>query len=65
MPTLQLLHGGEYYAALDSQVSRALDGLVTPEQALAEVARRWQVTTERVTVKKQLRAWRRAQGLRS
>ena len=65
MPTLQLLHAGDYYAALDSQVVRALDGEVTPEQALAEVARRWQATTEQVGVEKQLRAWRRAQGMRS
>jgi hypothetical protein len=60
MPTLQILQGGDYYAALDSQVIRALEGDATPEQALAEVARRWQATTEKVGLDKQLRAWRRA-----
>jgi hypothetical protein len=60
MPTLRILQGGDYYAALDSQVIRALDGDATPEQALAEVARRWQATTEKVGLDKQLRAWRRA-----
>ena len=65
MPTLQILQGGEYYAALDQQISRALTGDATPRQALAEVAKQWQATTEKVGVDKQLRAWRRAQGMRT
>ena len=64
LPTLQLLEAGQYYAVLDKQVGRALAGDATPEQALAEVANRWHTITRDVGVAKQLRAWRRAQGIR-
>jgi ABC-type glycerol-3-phosphate transport system substrate-binding protein len=65
LPTVQLLRAGEYYQALDSQVRRALDGQITPADALSQVAKQWQATTEKVGLKKQLRAWRRAQGMRA
>jgi ABC-type glycerol-3-phosphate transport system substrate-binding protein len=65
IPTLQILRGSQYYTALDAQVIRALNGEATPEQALAEVSKRWQATTDSVGLDIQLRAWRRAQGMRS
>ncbi len=64
MPTLQLLDGAEYYSVLDRQVIRALDGEISPTEALAEVADRWQSITERVGADQQQRMWRRAQGMR-
>ncbi len=65
LPTLQILNAGEYYHALDQQVLRCLQGKATAQEALGEVARQWQSITERVGTEKQLRAWRRAQGMRA
>lgn len=65
IPTLQVLRGGEYYAALDAQVTRALDGEATPQEALGEVAKRWQAITDEIGMEDQLRSWRRAQGMRT
>jgi hypothetical protein len=62
VPGLQLLRAGEYYAALDGQVGRALGGEASAADALAEAARQWQDITSRVGVDQQKRAWRRAQG---
>lgn len=62
-PTLQLLRAGDYYAALDRQVERCLDGEQKPAAALAEVARRWRMLTTAVGRQAQQRAWRRAQGM--
>lgn len=64
MPTLQLLDGGAYYGALDRQVIRAIDGDVTPSDALAAVVDEWKSITERVGLEDQVRLWRRAQGMR-
>jgi hypothetical protein len=63
VPTLQLMRAGDYYAALDHHVGRALAGEAKPGKALAELAEQWQAITEQVGVEKQLRAWRRAQGM--
>lgn len=63
-PTLQLFRAGDYYASLDHQIGRALAGEAKPAAALAEIARQWKATTKEVGVEKQLRAWRRAQGMR-
>lgn len=65
MPTLQLLSAGEYYSVLDQQVVRAIEGKVSPGEALAEVSRQWQSITERVGRDEQQRVWRRAQGMRA
>ncbi len=62
-PTLQLLHPGDYYASLNEQVTRCLDGEATPEQALAGAAERWRQITEEVGVERQQQTWRRAQGM--
>jgi hypothetical protein len=65
LPTVQILRAGQYYQALDSQVRRALDGQSTPADALSNVAEQWQAATEQAGLKKQLREWRRAQGMRA
>lgn len=65
LPSLQILNAGEYYQQLDQQVLQCLRGESTAQQALGEVARRWRKITDRVGVEKQLRAWRRAQGMRA
>ncbi len=62
-PTLRLIRGGEYYAALDEEVGRCLDGEATPAQALSQAADRWRQITETVGADRQERAWQRAQGL--
>ena len=63
-PTLQLLQANEYYAIMDEQIRGALAGDATPEKSLGEVAGRWHSITKRIGVAKQMRAWRRAQGIR-
>jgi hypothetical protein len=65
LPTLQVLRSGYYYRSLDQQILRALAGDVTPKQALREVAQQWKATTGELPLKEQLRAWRRAQGMRA
>ena len=65
LPTLQILRAGQYYQVLDQQVTRALQGIASAQEALNEVARQWQAITETVGTEKQLRAWQRAQGMRA
>jgi hypothetical protein len=64
LPTLRLLQADRYYAELDRQVLRALDGQVSPQQALAEVAASWRALTNEIGTEKQLRAWQQSQGMR-
>lgn len=64
LPTLQVRQGGFYYQVLDEQISRVLQGESEPAAALTEVASQWQAKTDEIGVDKQLRAWRRAQGMR-
>jgi hypothetical protein len=63
IPTLQLLSADEYYASLDRQVARCLDGDVEPAEALAGVAKDWTAIGDRVGLAKQQRVWRQAQGM--
>ncbi|MGI9474321.1 MAG: hypothetical protein ACR2NZ_22460, partial [Rubripirellula sp.] len=65
VPTLQLLRGADYYAVLDEQVLRALDGVATPADALKEVSEAWQRLNEEVGIEAQGQSWRRAQGMRT
>ncbi len=65
LPCLQLLRAGEYYGALDQQVGLALDGEVSAESALSAVAEKWAAITGEVGRDRQLRCWRRAQGMRA
>ena len=64
LPTLQIQDSGFYYQALDDQIGRVLQGDAEPAAALAEVARQWQAKTKEIGVDEQLRAWRRAKGMR-
>lgn len=64
-PTLRILSADAYYRALDQQIGEALDGTKTPSDALKMAASEWQKLTDAIGVKKQLRAWQRAQGRRT
>ncbi|QDT09403.1 hypothetical protein [Planctomycetes bacterium K23_9] len=63
-PNLQLVSGDRYYAALDSQISRCLNGKAKPAEALAEAASVWNELNAEVTTAEQERTWRMAQGSR-
>ncbi|MGB7343783.1 MAG: hypothetical protein WBD20_06200 [Pirellulaceae bacterium] len=65
LPTLQLLSGDQYYAALDSEIDRCLDGKSSVKESLNNVAAAWTTLNEKLNVKEQERAWRRAQGSRA
>ncbi|MDF1839865.1 MAG: hypothetical protein P1U77_00420 [Rubripirellula sp.] len=64
LPTLQIRQGGFYYQVLDQQIRRTLQGEATPKEALAEVAAQWRAKNQEIGTDAQLRAWRRAQGMR-
>lgn len=63
LPTLLLRAADDYYAELDRQVIRCLEGEVDPGQALGETKAAWSEIARRVGIKKQERAWRQAQGM--
>jgi hypothetical protein len=63
VPTLQLLSAEDYYATLDRQVIRCLEGEIEPVDALAVIAKDWRAIGDRVGIEKQQRAWRQAQGM--
>ena len=65
LPMIQLDRASSYYHQLDRQVTRCLHGEASPEQALRDVSRRWQDLTMQVGIEKQLRQWRRCQGMRA
>ena len=65
MPTLQILNAGQYYHVLEQQVQKCLRGDAAAQEALGEVAEQWRSITNKVGTEKQLRAWRRAQGMRA
>ena len=54
-----------YLTVLDEQVRRALAGECTAQEALDDVAERWQSLTSTEGLEEQMRAWRMAQGMRS
>lgn len=64
-PLLEIHRASSYYGSLDRAVGQCLDGKVTPAQALRDAAMRWDAITREVGVDKQLRAWRRSQGMRA
>jgi hypothetical protein len=65
LPVLQVIAAGDYYRVLDEAVTRCLDGKATAKESLAAAAKQWNEITTRVGDEKQLRAWRRAQGMRA
>ena len=54
---LRIHQGRQYMEALSTGVFRALTGRETPQKALDEVARRWEIITERVGRDKQREAY--------
>ena len=54
-----------YLTVLDEQVRQALAGECTAQEALNDVAERWQSLTSSEGLEEQMRAWRMAQGMRS
>lgn len=63
VPTLQLLKGDQYYAALDHHVGLALRGEMKPAEALAAVVSQWSGLTKEIGQNNQMRAWKRANGM--
>ncbi|MAI72614.1 MAG: hypothetical protein CMM01_17140 [Rhodopirellula sp.] len=64
-PCPQLNGAPDYLVALDENVRRALNGEVTAQKAMDEVAEQWADLTSAMGRGKQMRAWRMAQGLRA
>lgn len=60
-----ILEGHRYYAALDQAVLDCLAGRSSAETALQNANKQWDQLTERIGVKAQTRAWRRAKGMRA
>lgn len=65
LPTMQVIAAGEYYRVLDQSITRCLDGKASADEALKDTAKQWNQITARIGVDEQLRAWRRAQGMRA
>ncbi|TWU59115.1 hypothetical protein Poly51_19010 [Rubripirellula tenax] len=65
LPAMQVIAAPQYYDALNTQVIRCLDGKSSAPEALGEVAQQWKVITESIGTDIQLRAWRRAYGMRA
>ncbi len=64
-PSPQLLGYREYLSALDDGVTACLRGQGEPADTLAQVAAQWESLNQKYDIKKQSRAWRKAQGLRN
>ena len=60
---LQLLQYRQYAATLDAAVLSCLDGDTTPQAALTSASSAWTDLTISIGIKRQQKAWRRAQGL--
>lgn len=60
-----ILEGHRYYAALDRAVLDCLAGRSSAETVLQNASTQWDQLTERIGVKAQTRAWRRAKGMRA
>lgn len=65
LPTIQIIDAGDYYRVLDQAVTRCLDGKASVDEALQDTAKQWNQITARIGTEEQLRAWRRAQGMRA
>ncbi len=58
MPDLYLRGQSEYFRVLNNGLDRALMRDVTPEAALTRIARRWQLTTESIGRRAQIKRWK-------
>jgi multiple sugar transport system substrate-binding protein len=62
LPYLRITGTQEYYDILDSNLSAAMSGAKTPQQALDETAAGWEQVTDRLGRDKQLKAYQEAIG---
>jgi hypothetical protein len=65
LPTLRIVRGTDYYAALDAAVIECVRGNAKAEPSLKKVAQAWDKITAEVSTEKQIRAWRRNLGLKA
>ncbi|MFG0263504.1 MAG: hypothetical protein ACF788_14020 [Novipirellula sp. JB048] len=65
LPSLQMFAAYAYHAALDTAIGEAIEGKLSAQAALDQVAQQWEAITTRIGRQKQLSAWRRAQGMRA
>lgn len=62
LPYLRITGTQEYYDILDSNLSAAMSGAKTPQQALDDTAAAWEGVTDRLGREKQLKAYQEAIG---
>ena len=62
LPYLRITGTQEYYDILDSNLSAAMSGAKTPQQALDDTAAGWEQVTDRLGRDKQLKAYQEAIG---
>jgi multiple sugar transport system substrate-binding protein len=62
LPYLRITGTQEYYDILDSNLSAAMSGAKTPQQALDDTAAGWEQVTDRLGRDKQLQAYQAAIG---
>ena len=62
LPYLRITGTQEYYDILDSNLSAAMSGSKTPQQALDDTAAGWEQVTDRLGREKQLEAYQKAIG---
>jgi multiple sugar transport system substrate-binding protein len=62
LPYMRITGTQEYYDILDSNLSAAMSGAKTPQQALDDTAAGWQQVTDRLGRDKQLKAYQEAIG---
>lgn len=62
LPYLRITGTQEYYDILDSNLSAAMSGAKTPQQALDDTAAAWEAVTDRLGRDKQLKAYQEAIG---
>ena len=62
LPYMHITGTQEYYDALDSNLSAAMSGAKTPQQALDDTAAQWEAITDRLGRDKQLQAYQSAIG---
>ncbi|MGD9507675.1 MAG: ABC transporter substrate-binding protein, partial [Geminicoccaceae bacterium] len=62
LPYMRITGTQEYYDILDSNLSSAMSGAKTPQQALDDTAAAWEQVTDRLGRDKQLKAYQEAIG---
>ena len=62
---LQVLEYRKYAESLDAAVLSCLDGKQSAQDSLTNAAKKWTELTDKIGIKEQSKAWRKAQGLRS